>query len=174
MSVTEKMCFNPLRPLRTLIPLNYLSPLIRFFKPLNLLNCTHFFASSCCYAPTCTHSQEAGNVRQETWERICETVRRSETDRRRKAGKVRLETLNRQEMWNSWRETGDRGQETWDRRRKIDGRHKTDRSCDTDRRHEADRGRMIGDRRAEKDRKSKERQETWERRREIGNVRQET
>ena len=36
-----------------------------------------------------------------------------------------------------------------------------------DRIHEADRGCMIGDRRTEKDRKSKERQEMWERRRET-------
>ena len=113
MSVTEKMCFNPLRPLRTLIPLNYLSPLIRFFKPLNpLILYTILFASSFCYPLTRTHSQEAGNVRQETWERIWETVRRSETDRRHEAGKVRLLTLNRQEMWNSWREAGYRRRET--------------------------------------------------------------
>ena len=124
----QKKCF--FSQLRPLIPLNYLSPLIRFFKPLNPLILYTFFASSCCYAPTRTHSRTArrqetkdrrretdrGNVRQETWGRICETVRRSETDRRHVTGKVRQKKFNRQEMWHSWCETGDRRRDTRDAR----------------------------------------------------------
>ena len=64
----KKMCFSPLRPLRAPKPLNYISPLICFFKPLNPLNSYRynfyrstleiFFFSIRCYAPTLTYSQE--------------------------------------------------------------------------------------------------------------------
>ena len=67
------MCFNQLRTLIALIPLNYLSPLIHFFKPLNplILYCTgaHVFPIvMLLHTDTVTrmHSQEAGDVRQET------------------------------------------------------------------------------------------------------------
>ena len=105
MSVTEKMCFNPLRPLRVLKPLNYLSPLIRFFKPLNPLNrywqiyilwllvsistdllYKYFFA----YVVTHRHARTAW--RQETQDRRRETDRRSETDRRRETVDIKQET----------------------------------------------------------------------------------
>ena len=76
MSVTKNMRFNPLRQLRALIQLNYLSPLIHFFRPLNpiILYCTgaHVFPIVILlHTDTVTrmHSQEAGDVRQETRDR---------------------------------------------------------------------------------------------------------
>ena len=56
MSATEKMCLIRLRPLRALIPLNYMSPLIRFFKPLNPLILYTFF-SIVMLLRTNTHAQ---------------------------------------------------------------------------------------------------------------------
>ena len=85
MSVTKRMCFNPLRALK---PLNYISPLIRFFKPLNPLNSyginfyrstVEIFFCKCCYASTRTHSQEKGDLRQKTRDRQEKWDRRRET-----------------------------------------------------------------------------------------------
>ena len=154
------MCFNPLRLLIVLKPLNYLSPLIRFFKLLNPLNCYwHQFLQSYCLniflhmlLHTDTHAQP-GDRRHKT-----EDVRQTGEVRQtwnswHKTGDVRQGTQDvRQEIVDMRQGTGDMRQETWDRRRdKGDRRIKTgDKRCE-----KGDRRREKGDIRSEKgDRRS--------------------
>ena len=110
MSVNQKLCFNPLCPLRALKQLNCLqeSLLIRFFNSLIDIwkICSHFLNLTDSNHWPIPHSPPGGQHSQRDLRRRCETDRRRET--------------------NSRHET--------DRRRETNSRHETDRRHETDKR----------------------------------------